>query len=58
MRSEIKERINLVEEKKIPKGYKRSQVGVIPTEWNVKKMKSINTISTGLTPLKIGRAHV
>lgn len=52
MRSEIKERINLVEEKKIPKGYKRSQVGVIPTEWNVKKMKSINTISTGLTPLR------
>ncbi|ETJ39306.1 Type I site-specific deoxyribonuclease specificity subunit [human gut metagenome] len=52
MKSEIKERINLISEKKIPKGYKRSQIGVIPVEWNVKKMKSINTISTGLTPLR------
>ncbi|WP_419726418.1 restriction endonuclease subunit S [Terrisporobacter petrolearius] len=52
MNSDIKEKIELIKEKKVPNGYKKSQVGVIPTEWNIRKLNSINTISTGLTPLR------
>lgn len=34
----------------IPKGYKQSPVGVIPKEWEVKKLKDLGEISSGTTP--------
>ena len=34
----------------IPKGYKQSPVGVIPKDWEVKKLKDLGEISSGTTP--------
>lgn len=37
----------MVEEKKIPDGYKMSEVGVIPNEWDTKRIEEIAKIDTG-----------
>lgn len=34
----------------IPKGYKKTSLGVIPKEWEVKRIKDIGTVVTGSTP--------
>lgn len=34
----------------IPQGYKESSLGVIPKEWEVKRIKNIGTVVTGNTP--------
>ena len=36
----------------VPRGYKRTKVGVIPEEWEVVKLGSIAKIETGKTPLR------
>ena len=38
--------------KNIPKGYKDSPLGIIPKEWEVKKLGEISEISSGGTPLR------
>lgn len=41
----------MVKQKKIPDGYKMSEVGVIPCEWEVKKLGDLtNKIGSGITP--------
>ena len=35
---------------KIPKGYKKTTIGIIPVEWEVKKIKEIGYVSSGGTP--------
>ena len=35
---------------KIPKGYKNTLLGIIPNEWEVKKIKEIGQVVTGNTP--------
>jgi len=40
----------LVDEKHIPKGYKKTEVGVIPSDWDVKKLGDISSIYSGGTP--------
>lgn len=35
---------------KIPQGYKNSPLGIIPNEWEVKKIKEIGQVVTGNTP--------
>ncbi|WP_411680220.1 restriction endonuclease subunit S [Clostridium thailandense] len=52
MNREIAERINIIKRGKVPKEYKKSQVGLIPMEWKEIKLAKINNISTGLTPLR------
>lgn len=34
----------------IPKGYKKTAIGVIPVEWNIRKIKEIGEVSSGGTP--------
>ncbi len=34
---------------KIPKGYKKTKIGIIPTDWEVKKLEEIGAILNGLT---------
>lgn len=34
----------------IPKGYKQTEVGVIPRDWNVKKLGEFAHVATGNTP--------
>ncbi len=35
---------------KLPKGYKQTEVGVIPEEWDARPLGSIAPIATGSTP--------
>ena len=34
----------------IPEGYKNTSLGVVPEEWEVKRIKDIGTVVTGITP--------
>ena len=34
----------------IPEGYKETVFGIIPKEWEVKRIKDIGTVVTGSTP--------
>ncbi len=34
----------------VPKGYKRTEVGVIPGDWEVKTVKSFTNVTSGGTP--------
>lgn len=34
----------------IPEGYKETVLGIIPKEWEVKRIKDIGTVVTGSTP--------
>lgn len=45
MQQEIKERIDMIRRGDIPLGYKRTRVGVIPDNWNVKKIGDISKIN-------------
>lgn len=42
----------------IPKGYKKTEVGVIPDDWEVKELGNIVIIGSAKRVLQIGRAHV
>jgi type I restriction enzyme S subunit len=39
-------------DKHIPQGYKDSPLGIIPKEWEVKRLGDIAEISSGTTPLR------
>lgn len=52
MDKETKERIEMIDRGEVPKGYKRTEVGIIPREWEVKTLSDINKVSTGSTPLR------
>lgn len=43
----------MVEEKKIPDGYKETEVGIIPNDWNLFKLKDVSTgFMSGATPYR------
>lgn len=42
MRKEIKERIEMINRGEVPEGYKKTKVGIIPKEWEVKKMSTVS----------------
>ncbi len=46
MREDIKERIEMIKRGKVPNGYKKTKVGIIPGNWKVEK------ICTCLSPIK------
>lgn len=45
MKNEIKERIDCINRGEVPEGYKRTRVGIIPKEWDVKKLSDISIIN-------------
>ncbi|MFZ4592166.1 MAG: restriction endonuclease subunit S, partial [Ignavibacteria bacterium] len=47
----------MVETNQIPNGFKNTSVGIIPTDWEVKKLSNIADIQTGSTPPTINRAN-
>ncbi|MFV0470166.1 MAG: restriction endonuclease subunit S [Dysgonomonas sp.] len=47
MINEIKERIELISRGEVPKGYKKTDVGIVPVEWESKKLKDIGKFSKG-----------
>ncbi len=50
MTPEIKQRIQQIRQGKTPKGYKKTKVGVIPSEWSVKQLKELGVLLSGSTP--------
>ncbi len=34
----------------IPKGYKQTEIGVIPADWDVKRLGEVADVATGNTP--------
>ncbi len=52
MRVEIKKRIAMIEKGEVPKGYKKTEYGIVPTQWWIKKLIDVGNIVTGSTPLR------
>ncbi|WP_072886496.1 restriction endonuclease subunit S [Tepidibacter formicigenes] len=46
LKQEIKERIDMINRGEIPEGYKKTKVGIIPVDWEVKKLKDISNINS------------
>ena len=44
MKQEIKERVERIRNGEVPEGYKKTKVGIIPDDWNVKKLGDIADI--------------
>ncbi len=40
----------MVEEKKVPKGYKMTEVGIIPEDWEIKTLSDVAKINMGQSP--------
>ena len=47
----------MTEKKNIPQGYKDSPLGIIPKEWEVKRLGDIADITSGTTPLRANREY-
>ena len=50
MRADIKERIEMINKGEVPEGYKKTKVGVIPEDWEVKRLGSVCNMYSGGTP--------
>ena len=42
----------MTEKTNIPQGYKNSPLGIIPQDWEVKRLEDIADITSGTTPLR------
>ena len=47
MTEKIKQRIEQLNRGEVPEGYKKTDVGIVPQEWEVKKLKDIGEFSKG-----------
>lgn len=52
MNPKIKERIEQIRQGIVPKGYKKTRVGIIPEEWELKKMREILQFKNGVNARK------
>ncbi len=50
MQEEIKQRIKLIKNGQVPQGYKKTKVGIVPEDWEVKRLGNIGTMLGGGTP--------
>jgi len=55
MKPEIKERIDKINRGQVPEGYKKSKFGIIPEDWDIKKLKEVTDYVDyrGKTPRKV-----
>lgn len=55
MKAEIKERIDKINRGQVPEGYKKSKFGIIPEDWDIKKLKEVTDYVDyrGKTPRKV-----
>ncbi len=51
MKAEIAERIRLINKGQVPEGYKKSKVGIIPNDWEERKLKDVSKVNQGLAIL-------
>ncbi|MFZ3579846.1 restriction endonuclease subunit S [Virgibacillus sp. DJP39] len=55
MYQEIKDRIKAISRREVPEGYKTSDLGIIPDDWNIKKLSDLSVVITkGTTPTSYG----
>jgi type I restriction enzyme S subunit len=47
MKQEIKERVERIRNVEVPEGYKKTKVGIIPDDWEVKKLAEVADVKTG-----------
>ena len=47
MKKEIKQRIELIKNGQVPQGYKKTKVGIIPEDWEPKKLSKLSDIYDG-----------
>ncbi|MDD4036516.1 MAG: restriction endonuclease subunit S, partial [Bacilli bacterium] len=50
MNAEMKERIKMINKGGIPTGYKKTKVGIIPEDWEERKLDEISKITMGQSP--------
>lgn len=53
MNVEIKERIEAIYSGEVPEGYRKTKIGVIPEDWEVKKIGKITNVLRGASPRPI-----
>jgi len=58
MRKEIKERIEMIQQREVPEGYKKTKVGIVPEDWDRDYLINLSTdgINNGIfnDPSKVG----
>ena len=47
MKQEIKERVEKIRKGEVPEGYKEAKVGIIPEDWEVKKIENVSPLQRG-----------
>ena len=47
MKAEIKERIELINRVEVPEGYKKAKAGIIPVDWEAKRLGEISEFKQG-----------
>lgn len=50
MQMEIKERVEMINRGEVPAGYKKTKAGIIPEEWEVKRIEEVCSVINGGTP--------
>lgn len=50
LNAEIKTRIEMINRGEVPKGYKKTKVGIIPEDWEVKRLGDVCKMYSGGTP--------
>lgn len=50
MKQEIRERIEKIRKGEVPEGYKKTKVGIIPVDWEVKNLEFVAEIIMGQSP--------
>lgn len=50
MKPEIKERVEKIRKGEVPEGYKKTKVGIIPEEWDIKELSFLAKITMGQSP--------
>lgn len=53
MRKEMKTRIEMISRGEVPEGYKKTKVGIIPEDWEVKRLGEVSNILRGASPRPI-----
>lgn len=53
MTDEIKQRIEMINSGEVPHGYKKTKVGIVPSEWEVRKLGKFIKIQSGCSPSKV-----
>lgn len=47
MKQEIKERVENIRRGEVPEGYRKTKVGIIPVDWEVKKIEDVSPLQRG-----------